>query len=143
MSLWNSTRKLSGSPTCPLFYQWPKATELFTLLFADDCTFQISGLDSSSLIKRANLELSKAELWFNSNKLTINSKKTKYILFKDPLSHVHDNHLYIDNSAITRVGQFCKEKYVRFLGIWINDQLLFSGHIAKLKGKLNSGLVIK
>ena len=29
---------------------------------------------------------------------------------------------------------------MRFLGIWIDDQLSFSGHIAKLKGKLNSGL---
>ena len=118
----------------------PNATDLSTLLFADDCTFQISGSNSQSLIKLANQELEKSENWFNSNKLTINAKKTKYILYKNPSSHVHINDLYIGNSAITRVGQFCEETSVRFLGIWIDDALTFSGHISKLKSKLNSGL---
>ena len=54
-----------------------KATDLFTLLFADDCTFQITATNSSSLFKRANEELNKAEQWFSANKLTINAKKTK------------------------------------------------------------------
>ena len=34
-----------------------KATNLLTLLFADDCTFQISGSDSLSLFKEANKQL--------------------------------------------------------------------------------------
>ena len=118
----------------------PNATDLSTLLFADDCTFQISGSNSQSLIRLANLELEKAECWFNSNKLTINAKKTKYIFYKNQSNHVHLNDLFISNSAITRVGQFCDEKSVRFLGIWIDDALTFSGHISKLKSKLNSGL---
>ena len=54
-----------------------KATDFFTLLFADDCTFQISGSNSYNLIKRANEELYRAEIWFSANNLTINSKKTK------------------------------------------------------------------
>jgi len=31
---------------------------------------------------RSNIELSKAALWFKSNKLTLNIKKTKYIMFR-------------------------------------------------------------
>ena len=117
-----------------------KATNLFTLLFADDCTFQISGSDPVSLIKLANKELATAEQWFNCNKLTINAKKSKYILYKNPNTHFHVSDLLIGTSTITRVGQTCSEKYVRFLGIWIDDQLSFSGHIDKLKAKLNSAL---
>jgi hypothetical protein len=41
---------------------------------------------------------------------------------------------------ITRVGNKCVEKSVRFLGIWIDDTLSFSSHIEKMKAKLNSGL---
>ena len=54
-----------------------KATNFITLLFADDCTFQISGSETSSLFKQANKELATAEQWFNRNKLTINAKKSK------------------------------------------------------------------
>ena len=66
----------------PLFFinDLAKATDLFTLLFADNCTFQISDVSSSSLFERANEELSKSKQWFSANKLTINAKKTKYIL---------------------------------------------------------------
>ena len=117
-----------------------KATNLFTLLFADDCTFQISGSDPLSLIKLANKELAVAEQWFNCNKLTINEKKSKYILFKNPNIHSHVSDLIIGDSTITRVGHTCPEKSVRFLGIWIDDLLSFSGHIDKLKAKLNSAL---
>ena len=117
-----------------------KATNLITLLFADDCTFQISGSDKLSLFKQANKELATAEQWFNCNKLTINAKKSKYIFFKNSKSHEHCNSLYIGNSTISCVGQTCPEKSVRFLGIWIDDQLSFSGHIDKIKSKLNSAL---
>ena len=41
---------------------------------------------------------------------------------------------------ITRVGNKCVEKSVRFLGIWIDDTLCFNSHIEKMKAKLNSGL---
>ena len=34
----------------------------------------------------------------------------------------------------------CVEKSIRFLVIWIDDTLCFSGHIEKHKAKLNSGL---
>ena len=117
-----------------------KATDFFTLLFADDCTFQISRSNSLSVINRANEELMKARQWFCANKLTINANKTKYILYKDPVSHIHVNNLYIGNSSITRVGRYCAEKSVRFLGIWVDDTLSFSSHISKLKSKLVSGI---
>ena len=55
---------------------------LFSLLFADDTTFQISSNKLKDLFKLANLELEKASDWFKANKLTLNVSKTKYILFR-------------------------------------------------------------
>ena len=134
-----------GSCLGPLLFLFfindlPKATKLFTTLFADDCTFQITGSSSYNLIQIANEELSKAEIWFSANKLTINAKKTKFILYKNPSSHVHVNSIYLGNSKITRVGKYCEEKSVRFLGIWVDDTLSFTDHIAKLKAKLKSAI---
>ena len=50
---------------------------LFSLLFADDTTFQISSNKLKDLFKLANLELEKASDWFKANKLTLNLSKTK------------------------------------------------------------------
>ena len=71
-----------GSVLGPLLFlifinDLPNCTDLFTLLFADDTTFQISGDDLPSLFQTANTELNKAAAWFQSNKLTLNGSKTK------------------------------------------------------------------
>ena len=61
----------------------PNATSFFTLLFADDTTFQMSSDNLQDLFAIANLELQKACIWFQANKLTLNVSKTKFILFRD------------------------------------------------------------
>ena len=60
----------------------PAATDFYTILFADDTTFQLSGSNMPVLYNKANSELAKAADWFAANKLTLNIKKTKYILFR-------------------------------------------------------------
>ena len=62
------------------------------------------------------------------------------MVFKSKNQHVHYHDLYLQNNIIERVGEKCKENLVRFLGIWIDESLSFSGHLAKLKSKLNSGI---
>ena len=69
-----------GSVLGPLLFlifinDLPNATEFFTLLFADDTTFQVSGFDTKKLFDEANMELQKASNWFRANKLTLNVKK--------------------------------------------------------------------
>ena len=67
----------------------PNATNFLTILFADDATFQISGSDENFLFERANIELDKAKIWFAANQLTLNTSKTRFILFKNKSVHVH------------------------------------------------------
>ena len=61
----------------------PKASNFFTILFADDTTLQLSSKSLHDLYDLANFELSKIEDWCKANKLTLNASKTKYILFKN------------------------------------------------------------
>ena len=118
----------------------PNSTDLFSILFADDTTFQISGANTSDIFVRANIELKKAEQWFCANKLTLNAKKTRVMVFKNKGQHVHYQNLYLQNNIIERAGERCKENFIRFLGIWIDEDMTFSGHLSKLKSKLNSGI---
>ena len=49
----------------------PNATEFLTLLFADDTTFQLIGVNHDLLYEKPNFELDKASMWFKANKLTL------------------------------------------------------------------------
>ena len=51
------------------------ATDFFTILFADDTTFQLDSNNLATLYQSVNVNLKLAEIWFNSNKLTLNTKK--------------------------------------------------------------------
>ena len=60
---------------------------LFTLLFADDTNVFVIGKNLSTLFTTMNSELVKLSEWMNVNKLSLNVKKTKYMLFctKNPV----------------------------------------------------------
>ena len=117
------------------------ATTLLSLLFADDCTLQGEHENLSELFSMMNEQLGVAEKWFSANLLTLNIKKTKFILFT-PLTIIIEDmpELRIGSEVIERVGIGQKEGAVRFLGIWIDEALSYKHHINVLKGKLGRGL---
>jgi hypothetical protein len=134
-----------GSVLGPLLFlifinDLPNATELLTLLFADDTTFQISGVNVDLLYEKANFELEKAAEWFKSNKLTLNVKKTKYMLFTEKNANVdlQGLNVRISNIPVDRVGTNCKDKYFKFVGHVLDDNLTWVGHVEHICKKLSS-----
>ena len=101
----------------------PNATNFLTLLFADDTTFQLSGLDINELFNFANIELEKSAVWFRANKLTLNVKKTKFMVFSETNSEIGNNSLKIGDTTIEQVGSNCREKYFKFVGHVLDDRL--------------------
>ena len=113
---------------------------LFTLLFADDTTLQISSSNVHELYETANRELITVSEWFKANKLTLNISKTKYILFRKSNMKVDFSKfiLNIDNCPVDRIGSGCKETSFKFVGIKIDEFLQFKDHIMSVKKKLTS-----
>ena len=75
-----------GSVLGPLLFlifinDMPSASKFFTLLFADDTTYEMANSNLNILLKNANTQLKEAAKWFLANRLTLNAKKTKCILF--------------------------------------------------------------
>ena len=115
-----------------------QSSDFFTILFADDTTFQLSSEDPEFLFWKANLELERAADWFSANLLTLNAKKTKFILFKNKGRHLHIGELSIGGEIIERIGEDCKEKSFKFLGHHLDETLSWSHHSSHIYKKLVS-----
>ena len=131
-----------GSVLGPLLFlifinDLPNATDFLTLLFADDTTFQMSHSDTEILIEKANSELEKAHDWFKANKLTLNVKKTKFMIFSETKTQSKIE-LKIGDKVIEQVGTNCKEKYFKFVGHVLDDKLSWEGHVEHICKKLAS-----
>ena len=134
-----------GSVLGPLLFlifinDLPNATNFFTLLFADDTTFQFSSKNLNLLFTTANSELEKASNWFQVNKLTLNVSKTKYILFRTKNMPVDFTNLQlkIGEESIERIGSNCKKKFFKFVGHHIDEFLTWDHQISHVHGKLAS-----
>ena len=55
--------------------------EMFYLIFIDDTNIFIKGTDLKDLNNTVNEELKKLYIWFCANRLSLNVKKTNYIVF--------------------------------------------------------------
>ncbi len=134
-----------------------QATNLFTLMFADDTSAFKSGKCLNTLMNEMNLEINKLAVWFRANKMSVNVAKTKYIIFRTrgkfidintepliydanepgqpedrsliyPLERVHDNHP--DKNMTT----------YKLLGIHLNEHLSFNHQTNVLCNKLSKSL---
>ena len=93
-------------------------------MYADDSSLFLNGESPSDLIKIANQDLKQIIKWLNINKLSLNIKKSKYILFSHKnITPVYNERLYINNVEIDRTKQ------IKFLGYIIDEKLSWKSHI--------------
>lgn len=82
-----------------------------------------------------NNELGKLAEWMCINKLSLNVKKTKFMLFTIRNVPISDT-LYINGETIERVDNF------KFLGVLIDAKLTWNDHVQFIKKKISKGLGI-
>ena len=85
-----------------------------------------------------NRELEKIDQWLKSNKLTVNIKKTHYMLFhRTRIKHkVHEDRIHISGSNLVKVNN------IKFLGVIIDSKLIWSDHIRYKKKKISKSIGI-
>ena len=109
---------------------------LFILLFADDTNVFVTGKNLSTLFTTMNSELVRLSEWMNVNKLSLNVKKTKYMVFCTKKPSVILNDIVLNCEIKEKVEHF------KFLGVHIDSKLKWSYHIQFIRKKMSKGIGI-
>jgi hypothetical protein len=126
-----------GSILGPLLFiiyinDMPNASDAFKFtMYADDTTLLTRlniGLPNNTDI--INAEIKQITNWLSVNKLSLNVSKSKYMVFNTKRRVFNKPNIVIHNSEIECVDQF------NFLGIIIDNDLSWKGHVAKVNSKL-------
>jgi hypothetical protein len=131
-----------------------RATSLFSVLFADDTTGLGKGKNLRDLTSYVNAELQKIANWFRSNKMAVNTSKTKFIVFRTRGKRIDpaDCRLLFNNNEIgqaenpdlivpvTRIHSDGEEKSFKLLGVLFDEYLSFEYHISSLCAKISKSL---
>jgi hypothetical protein len=108
-------------------------------MFADDTNIFVPGKSLDHMFRCANEDLSNTYNWLAVNKLTLNTDKTKYILFNQNTSYSTNRtcpELIIKGEKITRVENY------RFLGVLVNQNLSWKNHMTGLLNKIKRNLSV-
>ena len=105
-------------------------------MFADDTNLITSGRDLGQLITSTNNELCKLSVWFRANKLSLNIKKTNYIIFGNKRGPCPSGQfdIIIDNVVLDRISS------TKFLGLFIDEKRNWSIRINHVSLKMSKGL---
>ena len=106
---------------------------LKTIIYADDTTFiaDLDNIPKNEQERKINSELQIINLWLKSNKLSLNCKKSKFIVFYKPPRKTVIPELLFDNEKICCVDEF------NFLGLTITKHLSWKKHIDKISNKIS------
>ena len=139
-----STGVPQGSILGPLLFliyinDLPAAANLKCVLFADDSNLLIRGEDINTIRDNLNQELKGISDYFKTNKLKLNTKKTKLVCFRKKSKKIDYDELqvYLDNDQL----EF--EEETVFLGLTIDSHLSWESHCRKVANKTsrNSGVL--
>lgn len=102
------------------------------ILFADDTNVFLSDKDPHILNQKINAEFEKIQNWFKCNKLSLNIKKTHYLLFN---TRHHD-------PSLIHIQNLTRQNKTKFLGVYIDDNLNWNDHITHVMDKISRAVGI-
>lgn len=109
--------------------------QLKFVFFADDTNIFGFGQNLEQLLDLITSEFGKIKQWFDKNKLSLNLRKTKFMIFDNSKSR-QSFQLKIENVEIERVYE------MKFLGVIIDDKICLKSHIKYIQTKLSRSISI-
>ena len=107
------------------------------ILFADDTNVFLSHKDADCLANILNTELNKLSIWFRAYKLSLNLKKTKFMLFKPSQKRLSQSiQLLINDYKLDQVKETIS------LGVILDENLNWMSEISHVANKVSKSIGI-
>ena len=129
----------------------PLSNEMDHILFADDCSALTTGDNINETGHFVNIQLQKLAAWLRSNELSINTSKTKVMIFSNkkavpdfPFSFNLNDPDGPSNGDLVqpleRISDHSATTTVKMLGVLFDENLSFDLHCQKVCKKINSAI---
>ena len=117
----------------------PNVSNFKTTLFADDANLNMSHSSIQTLQLLVNQEINKVDEWLKNNKLTLNYKKSNYMIIGSNHSKTNKFQLESNHNTISQTNN------VKYLGVFLDNQLSWQPHIDQTIKKLSRacGMIFK
>ena len=99
--------------------------------FADDTNFLIFDNSLKSLQKKNNIDLKLLCHWLNANKISLNTKKTEHILFRNQQKSIN-----FELKLKLNGKKLYPSSFIKYLGIFLDENLNWKKHTSILSSKL-------
>ena len=126
-----------GSVLGPLLFlifinDLPNATNLDIKLFADDTFLSASSSNKKTLQKLIDVELKKVYTWLVENKLTLNIKKSQFMIITNKKNFNKDDFkVKLNGKNLNRCTSY------KYLGVMLDDKLNWKVHIDYIIAKIS------
>ena len=107
-------------------------------MFADDTNLFYSHKNITTLFQIVNSELKLVNEWFLANKLSLNAKKTKYVLFHK-VSMCDSLLSQLPTMTFNNI-EIKRENSIKFLGVIIDENLTWKNHIEVVENKISKNI---
>ena len=112
-------------------------------LFADDTNLLCANKNLRTLELVVNLELHKVCEWLTANKLTLNVKKSNFIIFHPHQKKIdYQVNLQIFDNDSKTYFPLEQKSYVKYLGVLIDSNLSWKYHIGHITSKISKTIGI-
>ena len=99
--------------------------------FADDATVFVSDSDVNNVHAAVNRELVEVDNWLKANRLSLNVSKTSYMIISNQKNGFD---IKIRDSIFTKVST------VKFVGVVLDENLIFNDHINRVTTKISESV---
>ena len=108
-------------------------------MYADDTNLSVAGTLVKDIETRLNLELENVHVWLRANKLTLNVKKTEYMLIG---SYKRITNVQNENTMEIKIGnkEINRTKSTKSLGVIIDEHLVWKEHIDSISIKASRAI---
>jgi hypothetical protein len=100
------------------------------IMYADDCSVKLTGSSANDLKHQTKTCLEEMHRWFQNNRLTLNIKKTNYIIFNSK----HD--MEVENIELDDHSRVQRTSHSKLLGITMDENLRWSYHVNEVCNKI-------